>query len=90
LIVEKEIVNENLEKAAANIGYVDAMTQESVNVYDLISRNSLVITRDALEKLTTRVQSTLLGHNALRMKLRRNLVEEEMKEHEEKFPNPKM
>jgi len=85
LIVEKDTITTNLDRAAANVGYVDAMIQEHVNVYDLISRKSLVITRDALEKLTARVQSTLLGYNALRMKLRRELVEEEIREHEEKI-----
>lgn len=84
LLVESKNVNPNLERAAANIRYVDTMTDLGVNTYDLLSRNSLVITRDAIEKLTKRVQGCLLGFQGVRLMTQKKKIAEELKEHEKK------
>lgn len=80
LLVENETVNTNLERAAANIRYVDTMPQKGVNVYDLLSRNTLVITKDAVEQLALRVKKSLLGRTGVHLLRHQKKIAEELEE----------
>jgi ribosomal protein L4 len=41
-------VDTNFARAAANIAHVDVLPQQGVNVYDILRRDTLVLTRDAV------------------------------------------
>lgn len=51
LIVAGAEVDENLARAAANIANVDVLPQQGANVYDIIRRDTLVLTKEAAEHL---------------------------------------
>lgn len=55
LIVAGDEVDGNLALAAANIANVDVLPQQGVNVYDIIRREILVLTRDAAAHLQERL-----------------------------------
>ncbi|MGB0748784.1 MAG: 50S ribosomal protein L4 [Magnetospiraceae bacterium] len=56
LIVDGPAVNENMAKAARNIIGLDVLPQQGANVYDILRRDTLVLTRDAVEKLVERLK----------------------------------
>ena len=43
--------NENVQKSARNIKNVKTTLVETINVYDLLKYNKLVVTEDAIKKL---------------------------------------
>ena len=55
LIVTGAEVDDNLARAAANIANVDVLPQQGANVYDIIRRDTLVLTKDAVEHLQERL-----------------------------------
>ena len=55
LIVTGAEVDSNLARAAANIANVDVLPQQGANVYDIIRRDTLVLTKDAAEHLQERL-----------------------------------
>jgi large subunit ribosomal protein L4 len=55
LIVTGAEVDANLARAAANIANVDVLPQQGANVYDIIRRDTLVLTKDAAEHLQERL-----------------------------------
>ena len=55
LIVTGAEVDDNLARAAANIMNVDVLPQQGANVYDIIRRDVLVLTRSAAEHLQERL-----------------------------------
>jgi len=55
LIVTGEEVDGNLARAAANIANVDVLPQQGANVYDIIRRDTLVLTKDAAAHLQERL-----------------------------------
>ncbi|MGB0632460.1 MAG: 50S ribosomal protein L4 [Alphaproteobacteria bacterium] len=55
LIVTGAEVDGNLARAAANIANVDVLPQQGANVYDIIRRDTLVLTKDAAEHLQERL-----------------------------------
>lgn len=55
LIVTGAEVDENLARAAANIANVDVLPQQGANVYDIIRRDTLVLTKDAVAHLEERL-----------------------------------
>jgi large subunit ribosomal protein L4 len=55
LVVAGPEVDANLRMAASNLIGVDVLPQQGANVYDILRRESLVITRDALEHLQERL-----------------------------------
>ena len=55
LIVAGAEVDSNLALAAANIANVDVLPQQGVNVYDIIRREILVLTKDAAAHLQERL-----------------------------------
>jgi len=48
-------VNEDLRRAAANLIGVDVLPQQGANVYDILRRENLVMTREAIEHLQERL-----------------------------------
>lgn len=54
LIITGETVNDNLRKAVSNIKQVDVIPAQGANVYDIIRRESLLITEEGLKKLEER------------------------------------
>jgi len=55
LIVTGAEVDDNLARAAANIMNVDVLPQQGANVYDIIRRDVLVLTKSAAEHLQERL-----------------------------------
>ncbi len=47
--------NDNVERSAKNLGVVTVLPSEGVNVYDVLLRSKLVMTKAAVEAVTTRL-----------------------------------
>ena len=56
LIIAGAEVDINFARAAANIAHVDVLPQQGANVYDILRRDTLVLTRDAVKHLEERLQ----------------------------------
>ena len=55
LIIAGAEVDNNLKLAARNIPQVDVLPNAGLNVYDVLRREKLVLTRDAVEAITSRL-----------------------------------
>lgn len=55
LIVTGPEVDANFARAAANLPGIDVMPQQGVNVYDILRRNMLILTKDAAAYLQERL-----------------------------------
>jgi large subunit ribosomal protein L4 len=55
LILDGPEVDANFQRAVANIPGIDLLPQQGVNVYDIIRRETLVLTRDAIKHLEERL-----------------------------------
>ena len=49
-------VDEGFARAARNIPKVDVLPQQGANVYDILRRDLLVLTRDAAQQLEARLK----------------------------------
>jgi len=56
LIVGGESLDENFARAARNLPKVDVLPQQGANVYDILRRDMLVLTRDAVQHLEARLK----------------------------------
>ena len=56
LIVAGPEVDENFRRAAQNLVGVDVLPQAGANVYDILRRDTLVLTRDAVQQLEARLK----------------------------------
>ncbi len=56
LIIDGADVNENFARAAANIEGVDVLPSVGANVYDILKRDTLVITKAGVEALEARLK----------------------------------
>ena len=56
LIIGGETVEENFKRAASNIMNIDVLPQQGVNVYDILRRDTLVLSRDAVRHLEERLK----------------------------------
>jgi large subunit ribosomal protein L4 len=56
LIIDGPSVNENFKRAAHNIMNIDVLPQQGVNVYDILRRDLLVLSVDALKHLEERLK----------------------------------
>jgi large subunit ribosomal protein L4 len=56
LVIDGETVNENFARAARNIPLVDVLPSQGANVYDIIRRNILVLTKSAVTDLEARLK----------------------------------
>ncbi|MCI4643467.1 MAG: 50S ribosomal protein L4 [Hyphomonadaceae bacterium] len=54
LIIGGTQVDENFAKAARNIPHIDVLPVAGLNVYDILRRDKLVVTKDALEGISAR------------------------------------
>ena len=50
------IVNEDFARAARNLSKVDVLPEQGANVYDILRRDTLVLTRDAVQQLEARLK----------------------------------
>ena len=56
LIIDGAEVDTNFARAARNLAHVDVLPQQGANVYDILRRDTLVLTRDAVQHLEARLQ----------------------------------
>ena len=56
LVIDGNDLNENFERAAKNIPLIQLMPTEGANVYDIMRRDTLVLTRAAVEQLGERLK----------------------------------
>lgn len=56
LIIGGETLDINFARAAANIVGLDVLPQQGANVYDILRRDTLVLTRDAVKHLEERLK----------------------------------
>src|SRR5262249_37499779 len=56
LIIDGATVDEGFARAARNIPKVDVLPTQGANVYDILRRDTLVLTRDAVEALEARLK----------------------------------
>ncbi|TDQ66551.1 large subunit ribosomal protein L4 [Maritalea mobilis] len=54
LIIGGSELDQNFALAARNIGHIDVLPSQGINVYDILRRTKLVLTKDALESLEAR------------------------------------
>lgn len=54
LIIGGTELDENFARAARNIAHIDVLPAQGINVYDILRRNKLVLTKAALESLEAR------------------------------------
>ena len=56
LLVDGAQVDEGFARAARNIPGIDVLPQQGANVYDILRRDTLVLTKDAVEALEARLK----------------------------------
>jgi large subunit ribosomal protein L4 len=56
LIIDGPSVDEGFARAARNLPQVDVLPQQGANVYDILRRDMLVLTRAAVEHLEARLK----------------------------------
>jgi len=56
LIIDGPTIDENFARAARNIPGIDVLPQQGANVYDILRRDTLVLTRDAVQHLEARLK----------------------------------
>jgi large subunit ribosomal protein L4 len=56
LIIDGAAVDASFAKAARNLPKVDVLPQQGANVYDILRRDTLVLTRNAVEQLEARLK----------------------------------
>jgi large subunit ribosomal protein L4 len=56
LIIDGANLDQNFQRAARNIPLVDLLPEQGANVYDILRRDTLVLTRNAVEQLEARLK----------------------------------
>lgn len=56
LVIDGAEVNENFARAASNIDGIDVLPSAGANVYDILRRDTLVLTKSAVEALEARLK----------------------------------
>ena len=56
LIIDGSVVEENFVRAARNLPCVDVLPQQGANVYDILQRDTLALTREAVRHLEARLK----------------------------------
>jgi large subunit ribosomal protein L4 len=56
LIIDGTTLDVNFARAASNLPKVDVLPQQGANVYDILRRDTLVLTRDAVQLLEARLK----------------------------------
>jgi large subunit ribosomal protein L4 len=55
LIIDGETLDENFARAARNVPLIDVLPAQGLNVYDVLRRDTLVLTRAALDRINERL-----------------------------------
>jgi large subunit ribosomal protein L4 len=55
LIIGGNIINDNFSRSVSNLPHLNVLSQEGINVYDILRHDSLVLTKDALIYLRNRL-----------------------------------
>lgn len=56
LFIDGPLLDVNFARAAANLPHVDVLPQQGANVYDILRRDTLVLTKSAVEHLEARLK----------------------------------
>jgi large subunit ribosomal protein L4 len=56
LVIDGPLLDGNFVRAAANMAGIDVLPQQGANVYDILRRDTLVLTRAAVEHLEARLK----------------------------------
>ena len=56
LVIDGAEVDQNFKLAARNVAGIDVLPSQGANVYDILRRDTLVLTQDAVEKLVERLK----------------------------------
>jgi large subunit ribosomal protein L4 len=56
LIIDGSVIEEGFARAARNLPHVDVLPQQGANVYDILRRDTLVLTRAAVRHLEARLK----------------------------------
>lgn len=56
LIIGGAELNTNFARASANIPHIDVLPEQGANVYDILRRDTLVLTKDAVQALEARLK----------------------------------
>lgn len=56
LIIDGANLDENFVRASSNIPLIDVLPEQGANVYDILRRDTLVLTRNAVEQLEARLK----------------------------------
>jgi large subunit ribosomal protein L4 len=56
LIIDGPDLDQNFARAARNLPGIDVLPQQGANVYDIMRRDTLVVTRDAVQHLEARLK----------------------------------
>ena len=56
VIISGEEVDVSFDLAARNLPTIDVLPQQGINVYDILRRDTLVLSRDAVEHLEARLK----------------------------------
>ncbi|PWC33879.1 50S ribosomal protein L4 [Azospirillum sp. TSO35-2] len=56
LIIDGSNLDDNFAKASRNIPLIDVLPEQGANVYDILRRDTLVLTRNAVEQLEARLK----------------------------------
>lgn len=56
LIIDGPELDQNFSRAAANVPGLDLLPQQGANVYDILRRDTLVLTREAVQNLEARLR----------------------------------
>ncbi len=64
LIVDGAHLNENFTRAARNIPHVDVLPVQGLNVYDILRRDTLVVTKAALDGIVARFEGATQSEGA--------------------------
>jgi large subunit ribosomal protein L4 len=56
LVIGGAVLDESFRRAASNIPGIDVLPEQGTNVYDILRRDTLVLTKDAVEALEARLK----------------------------------
>ena len=56
LIIDGPVVDEGFRRAAGNVPNLDLLPQQGANVYDILRRDTLILTKDAVQHLEARLK----------------------------------
>jgi large subunit ribosomal protein L4 len=56
LVIDGTVVDENFARAARNLAGIDVMPSQGANVYDILRRDLLVVTKAGVEALEARLK----------------------------------